>query len=138
MLVHKTELRVRYADTDKMQFVYNGKYYEYFEVGRTELLRDYGMTYDSIEKAGYYMPVVEAFIKYKNAAFYDELLVIETRMEKLPALRVRLDTKIFSKERGVQIVEGHIDLVFVNAETGKAVRPPEFFNESFKKFYDAV
>lgn len=135
MLTHKTEIRVRYADTDKMQFVYNGKYYEYFEVGRTELLRDFGLTYDKIEKEGYYMPVVEAFIKYKNSARYDELLVIETRMEKLPELRVRLDTRIFSKERGVKIVEGYIELVFVNAKTGRAIRPPDFFINSIKGFY---
>ena len=53
MLSHKTTIRVRYADTDKMQFVYNGKYLEYFEVGRTELLRSAGLPYSQIEKEGY-------------------------------------------------------------------------------------
>ena len=60
MLKHTTALRVRYADTDKMQFVYNGKYLEYFEVGRTELLRHVGLPYSEIETAGYQLPLREA------------------------------------------------------------------------------
>ena len=53
MLEHKTEVRVRYADTDQMKYAYNGKYFEYFEVGRTEMMRDNGLTYKSIEEQGY-------------------------------------------------------------------------------------
>ena len=50
MLIHKTTLRVRYADTDQMHYAYNGKYFEYFEVGRTEMMREQGLTYRTIEK----------------------------------------------------------------------------------------
>ena len=57
MLTCSTEIRVRYADTDMMQFVYNGKYLEYFEVGRTELLRSTGLSYASVEKNGYQLPL---------------------------------------------------------------------------------
>ena len=60
MLTNTTEIRVRYADTDKMQFVYNGKYLEYFEVGRTELLRAAGLAYSEVEKNGYQLPLIEA------------------------------------------------------------------------------
>ena len=56
MISNVTQLRVRYADTDKMQFVYNGKYLEYFEVGRCELLRSYGLAYSEIESHGYRHP----------------------------------------------------------------------------------
>ena len=84
MIICQTEIRVRYADTDQMQFVYNGKYLEYFEVGRTEMMREQGLTYRTIEENGYQMPVHEAFLKFKNPAFYDELLEVETRVEKLP------------------------------------------------------
>ena len=83
MLIHKTTLRVRYADTDQMNYAYNGKYFEYFEVGRTEMMREQGLTYRTIEENGYQMPVHEAFLKFKNPAFYDELLEVETRVEKL-------------------------------------------------------
>jgi len=64
MITHTAEIRVRYADTDKMQFVYNGKYLEYFEVGRTELFRSVGFPYKNIESEGYQLPLIEAGLKY--------------------------------------------------------------------------
>ena len=66
MLIHKTKIRVRYADTDQMQFAYNGKYFEYFEVGRTEMMREQNLPYKFIEENGYFMPVLTTHIDYKN------------------------------------------------------------------------
>ena len=74
MQKHFTELRVRYADTDQMRFAYNGKYFEYFEVGRTEMMREVGLPYEVIEKSGFFMPVIETKIHFFAPAFYDELL----------------------------------------------------------------
>ncbi|MFO7445995.1 MAG: thioesterase family protein [Ignavibacteriaceae bacterium] len=135
MLKHQTEIRVRYADTDQMQFVYNGKYFEYFEVGRTEMMRDNNLTYRKIEESGYNMPVLEAFVKYVSPAQYDEVLIIETRVENMPSLKVHIDHTIISKERKVVIAEGYIELVFINAKTKKAVRPPGFFVDAMKQFF---
>ena len=136
MLVHRTDIRVRYADTDQMKFVYNGKYFEYFEVGRTEMMREKGLPYSSIEKRGYRMPVREAFLKFKNPAFYDELLEVETKVEKLPELKVHIDHIIRSKERNVVIVEGYIELIFIDKKSGKPVRPPEFFVHAIKPYFE--
>jgi acyl-CoA thioester hydrolase len=138
MLIHKTNIRVRYADTDQMKYVYNGKYFEYFEVGRTEMMREYGLPYSMIEESGYQMPVREALLKFKNPAFYDELLEIETRVEKLPELKVHIDHTIRSLDRDVTIVEGYIVLVFINMETRKPVRPPEFFMNAIKPFFEEL
>lgn len=77
MLINKTEIRVRYADTDQMHFVYNGKYLEYFEVGRTEMLREIGLAYSVIENKGYQLPVLETFVKFISPAFYDDILTVE-------------------------------------------------------------
>ncbi|HRI45821.1 MAG TPA: thioesterase family protein [Ignavibacteriaceae bacterium] len=136
MMINKTEVRVRYADTDQMKFVYNGKYFEYFEVGRSEMMREVGLTYDEIEKQGYHMPVMEAKIEFKNAAFYDEVLIIESSVKELPKLKVHIDHKIYSKERNVLIVEGYIELAFMRADTRKLTRPPLFFLDTIRKFYD--
>jgi acyl-CoA thioester hydrolase len=138
MLIHKTDIRVRYADTDQMKYAYNGKYFEYFEVGRTEMMREHGLPYSIIEKNGYHMPVIEALLKFKNPAFYDELLEIETRVEKLPELKVHIDHTIRSKDRNLVIVEGYIVLVFADMKTRKPVRPPEFFMEAMKPFFGLV
>ena len=134
MLIHKTLLRVRYADTDQMQFAYNGKYFEYFEVGRTEMMRDNGLTYKSIEEHGYNMPVYSVHIDFKNPAFYDELLEIETKVEKLPVARVHIDHIIKSKERDVVIAEGYVELVFIESKTKKLTRAPQFFCFTFNKY----
>ncbi len=135
MLIHKTNVRVRYADTDQMKYVYNGKYFEYFEVGRTEMMREHGLPYSIIEKSGYQMPVREAMLKFKNPAFYDELLEVETRVESLPELKVHINHTVKSLDRDIIIVEGYIVLVFINMETRKPVRPPELFFNAIKPFF---
>ncbi len=135
MLKHKTEIRVRYADTDQMKYAYNGKYFEYFEVGRTEMMRDLNLTYKDIEEKGYFMPVIETQIKFLNPAFYDEELIIETRVEKLPLVKVHIDHIITSKNRNVVVAEGYLELAFLDAKTRKPTRAPKFFIDAMKKFY---
>ncbi|MBT8392907.1 MAG: acyl-CoA thioesterase, partial [Ignavibacteria bacterium] len=136
MLIHKTFVRVHYADTDQMQYAYNGKFFEYFEVGRTEMMREHGLPYKTIEAEGFQMPVRETYIKFINPAFYDELLEIETRVESLPQARVHIDHTVTSKNRKVVIAEGHVELAFINKETKKISRAPRFFIDAIKaEFY---
>ena len=136
MKVHKAEVRVSYSDTDQMKFVYNGNYLKYFEVGRTELLRENGLPYKKIEEQGYYLPVREAFIKYKSPAFYDEVLIVESVVTEVPAVKIHIDHVIRSKERGVVIVEGYIELASINAKTNRPTRTPQFLVDVIKKYYE--
>lgn len=138
MLHHTTEIRVRYADTDQMQFVYNGKYFEYFEVGRTEMMRDLGLPYNELEKAGYQLPVREAYVKYLSPAFYDETLLVESIVKERPGVKIQIDHIIKSKERNVVIAEGFIVLVFTKKETKKPARPPQFFLEKMNPLFQNV
>jgi len=94
MLMHKTFIRVRYNDTDKMQVVHNSNYIRYFEIARTELLRDAGMPYKDIEHRGFHLPVVETWIKYKYSAYYDDILEVQTFMKELPKPIVYIEYKI--------------------------------------------
>ena len=135
MLKHTTEVRIRYSETDQMHFVYNGKYFDFFEVGRAEMMRELNLTYKEIEDRGYGMPVVETFIKFKSPAFYDEVLSIESRVEKLPELKVHIDHTITCPQRNKIIVEGYVELVFLNSETKKLSRPPDFFINAIKKYF---
>jgi acyl-CoA thioester hydrolase len=135
MLKHYSEVRVRYADTDQMKYAYNGKYFEYFEVGRTEMMREVGLPYEVIEKSGFFMPVLETKIHFFSPAFYDELLVIETKVEKLPAVKVHIDHIIKAKERNVIICEGYVELAFIDAKTNKPTRAPKLFLDAIEKFY---
>lgn len=136
MLKHYSEVRVRYADTDQMRFAYNGKYFEYFEVGRTEMMRELNLPYKVIESNGFFMPVVETKIHFFTPAFYDELLVIETRVEKLPTVKVHIDHIIKAKQRDVVICEGYVELAFLDAKTNRPTRAPKFFIEAIEKYYE--
>ena len=135
MVIQKSIVRVRYADTDKMQFVYNGKYLEYFEVGRTELLRELGLPYSQLEKMGYSLPVIEAKVKYMNAARYDELLEIEASVKELYTPKVHVEYVINEKESGKVIAEGYTTHIFMKIDTQKAVRPPKIYMDTLAPFF---
>ncbi|MBI9070454.1 MAG: acyl-CoA thioesterase [Melioribacteraceae bacterium] len=135
MITNVTQLRVRYADTDKMQFVYNGKYLEYFEVGRCELLRTYGLPYSEIETEGYQLPLIETGLVYRNPAFYDELLDIEAKVTVLYSPKIHIEYEVRRHETGELLVTGFTDHVFILESTKKATRPPKFYIEKLAEFF---
>jgi acyl-CoA thioester hydrolase len=119
------ELRVRYADTDKMGVVYYGKYFEYFEVARTEMLRDYGLPYADLEASGVMLPVSEASAKYLKGAKYDDLLRITCRMPHRTSPKLEISYEV--RHNGELLATGETTLVFVDAKTGRPVRPPKMY-----------
>jgi len=138
MLKEKTEIRVRYSDTDQMKFVYNGKYLEYFEVGRTEMLRNNGLPYSVIEQNGFQLPVIEAFVKYINPAYYDDLLVIESEVREFPSLKIHIRYRIIKETNNEIVAEGFTKHVFININTKKVVRPPEFFLKKMRELFPEI
>jgi len=91
---HITKVRVRYSETDKMGVAYNSHYFTWFEIGRTELMRDNGFTYSEVEKSGYRFPVIEAGIKYLKPVHYDDVLTVKTWFGGKPGLRLRMNYEI--------------------------------------------
>lgn len=126
IMEHVTKIRVRYADTDKMGIVYNGNYLTFFEVGRTELMRNAGLPYIEFEKAGYMLPLVEAHVNYKQAAYYDDILEVNAKID-LTELRatLRFDYEINVGDR--QVATGWTIHTFVKMPELKPVRPPKIF-----------
>ncbi|MBI4535839.1 MAG: acyl-CoA thioesterase [Ignavibacteriae bacterium] len=133
MIKHVTDIRVRYADTDQMRFVYYGKFFEYFEQGRSDLLRTAGLPYPRIEEMGLFLPVIEAHAKYRKAARYDDLLHVITYLREVPVARVRLDYEVIKDGERELLAEGYTIHSFVNAETGKPTRAPAQFLETIEK-----
>lgn len=119
-----------------MQFVYNGKYLEYFEVGRTELLRENGLPYSVLESQGFSLPVIEAKVKYKNAARYDDLLEIESTVSELFSPRVHVDYIIRNQNTGNIVAEGYTSHIFMKNDTFKAVRPPKVYLDTLKPYFE--
>jgi acyl-CoA thioester hydrolase len=133
VIEHSTFVRVRYADTDQMKFVYYGKFFEYFEQGRSDLLRSIGLPYPEIEAMGLILPVIEAHAEYKKAARYDDELRVVTRLKDKPIARVRIDYEVYRTDDPEILAEGYTIHSFVNAETSKPTRAPARFTEAIEE-----
>jgi len=135
MISFDTNVRVRYAETDKMGYVYYGIYAEYFEVGRTELMRHYGLPYSYIEENGIMLPVLSMNVKYIKPAFYDQLLTVRTFLKEVPAARIKFDYEMYN-EQNVLLNIADITLVFIDALTRKPRKAPDSFIQRIEQdFY---
>ena len=132
MINTNTSIRVRYGETDPMKYVYYGNYAEYFEVARVELFRSLGMSYDEIEKRGIFLPVSEYKIKYLKPALYDQLLEIRTYIRKIPGIRIEFDYEIYNEDN-IKITEASTTLFFLDSETNKIVKCPDYLMELIEK-----
>ena len=133
MITSETKIRVRYADTDQMKMVYYARYFEYFEQGRSDLLRSIGMPYGELERMGYYLPVVEAHAEYRKPARYDDLLTVRVSVKEMPQACIRIEYLVTNDATREELGDGHTLHSFVNAGTGRATRAPEKFLELFRK-----
>ncbi len=123
MITNEIQVRVRYAETDQMGYVYYGNYATYFEVARVELLRSVGFTYKKLEEEGIMLPVFEFSIKYFKPAFYDDLLTIKTTLEYNDGARIRFHYEIFN-ESGSLLNKAETTLVFIDRRTNRPTIMP--------------
>lgn len=128
MIKHTCQIRVRYAETDAMQYVYYGNYAQYFEVARAELFRHLGLSYNEIEQKGILMPVSEHYTKYIFPAQYDDMLTIHTRVKELPTAKIIFEYQIFNAQNQ-KIAEASTTLFFLDKNTKKITRCPDFLME---------
>ena len=133
MFSSKTTLRVRYAETDRMGYVYYGNYAQYFEVGRVEALRQLGYSYKEIEDSGVILPVVDLQVKFKKPALYDDELIISTFIKELPSVRIRFEYEVRNQNDEL-ICTGETSLVFVDPERNKPCRAPEGIVEALRTY----
>ena len=127
MISHTTTIRVRYAETDQMGFVYYGNYATYFEVARVETLRSIGITYRSLEENGILLPVVRFQINYAAPAQYDDEIHITTIIRDQPSVRMKFEYQTYRGE--ALLNEAETDLVFTDAATKRPMRCPIHLSE---------
>ncbi len=119
------EIRVRYGETDQMGTFANASALDWFEVGRTELLRRLGVPYAEMEGRGVLLPVVEAHILYRGRARYDDLLRVTASAAMSGRARLRFDVRIVHAADARPVAEGHTIHAVVDG-SGKPIRPPEW------------
>jgi acyl-CoA thioester hydrolase len=118
-------IQPRYSETDQGGVVHHSVYAEYFEMGRTELLRANGLAYKDLEAAGVFFVIAELRIKYRRPAFYDEKLNLETVLTNVTASKVEHSYKLIRPDTGLLLAEASSVLACVDAQ-GKIRRMPEF------------
>ena len=104
--VHQCKYRVLYGDTDSGGVVYYGNYLRLFEHGRTEFMRDQGVTYKGLEDTGLILPVVESYTRYKASAVYDDMLVIHSSLAEVKKASCRFNYKIYRENSDRILVKG--------------------------------
>lgn len=121
------QLRSRYGETDKMGYVYYGRYLEYFEVTRTEMIRDSGFSYHALEESGVMLPVIHSEIQYKEPIYYDELMEITVTLYEMPTVRLITYYEIHTQNRSKLNTIGSVTLCFMDMATRRPVRAPKAF-----------
>ena len=135
MYQFEVQIRVRYAETDQMGYVYYGNFAAYYEVARTEAFRSLGIQYKQMEQAGVMMPVLEMRTKYIRPARYDDLLTIRMMLRNKPAgTRILFEYEVLNEGKELLNV-GETTMVFVDMKSGRPIPLPENILSKLEGYY---
>ncbi|TWU13793.1 Acyl-CoA thioester hydrolase YbgC [Symmachiella macrocystis] len=123
---HEIQVRVRYSETDAMGYLHHANYLNFFEMGRTELLRASGGNYRSVEEQGLFIVVVKMEVRYRAPARYDDMLTVKTQLIRSSPAKLIHNYQVFRDD--VLLCEAETLLGCVDAE-GKIQRMPDFLSE---------
>jgi acyl-CoA thioester hydrolase len=135
MYTSEFKIRIRYADTDQMGFVYYGNYPVFYEIGRVEAMRSLGFSYKKLEGSGIMMPVLESSAKYLLPAKYDELINIKTTITTLPKVKIHFAYEILNEDRKL-IHTAETILAFIKKDTFHPCRAPEEIIRLLSPYFD--
>lgn len=134
---NRTTSRVIYGDTDNMGMAYHANYFRWFEIGRTEMFRQLGLSYKSIEGRGIFLPVSETLCKFIAPARYDDLITIETTLDGALRAGVKFNYRILRQESQALLARGYTKHACVD-QNGRVVRPPKFITRLIAGNYDSL
>jgi len=135
MYLHETKKRVRYAETDKMGYLYYGHYAKYYEIGRVEALRELGLSYKEMEDSlGIMLPVLSLESRYRLPAYYDDEISIKTMLKELPAKMFTFHHELRNQEAQL-INTATVKLFCVDMKTNQRVNPPDFLLKKLHSYF---
>ncbi len=135
MLSSEIKIRVRYGEVDRMGYLHHGNYALYFEEGRTELLRGFGLSYRTMEDEGILLPVREMNIRYLKPVLYDEEVILVTTLTQIPSAKLEFEY-IMKNVSGDVLSKAKTTLVFSDAKTKKVIRTPGYFLDLVSPYFD--
>ena len=121
------QIKVRYCETDQMGLVHHGSYINYFEEARIAWISNLGFSYSEMEKSGIILPVSKLNVSYLRPTYFDDVLVVSVELTEIPTSRLIFNYTI--KNKDVVVVKGTTVLAFLNKETKKPVRCPDYMLE---------
>lgn len=128
MTEHKTTIRVRYGETDRMGYAHHSSYALYLEEARMEYLRQIGLDYKMIEDSGIILPLSSLNIRYSYPIFFDDIIVIQTRLEQPADIKLKFKYKIYNQKKKL-VSWAETTLVFVDAKTRRLIPTPKDYLE---------
>lgn len=134
MIQSRSNVTVRYSETDMMGVVYHGSYLPWFEVGRTNLLKEHGVIYRRLEAEGFRLPVIEMSARYIRPAYYDDEITIVSTIREKPLLRIRIEYEVLRGDE--RLATGSTLHAFID-KAGRPVRPPAAFTERMSALFAA-
>lgn len=135
MLQFDYHKRVRYAETDKMGYLYYGHYAMLYEIGRAEMIRDLGLSYHQMEEELHIMmPVLSLQCRYRLPAKYDDLLTIRTQLIDKPTKMITFHHEIYNQQHDL-LNTGEVKLFFVDMNTNRRVSVPSYLSEKLESFF---
>ena len=138
MKISKTELTVRYAETDQMGIVHHSVYPIWYEAGRTDYIKMFGISYTEMEAAGVMMPLINLTCHYGIPAKYEDVVVVETRATKLSAAKMVLYYEVKRRSDGVLLGSGTTEHGFVDSKTFKPINVKKKLPELFSMIYNDI
>jgi len=133
LVEYSHKLRSRYGETDKMGYVYYGRYLEYFEVARTEMIRSFGLSYRELEEKGVMLPVIHSELEYKIPVHYDVEMEIKVKVFDMPNVRLQTFYEVLTENSDKPHVFGEVSLCFMDAKTRRPCRAPQEFLEKIEQ-----
>lgn len=133
MIESKSQIRVRYEETDASGMVYHGSLIPWLEVARVEMMDNLGLPYKQLEnKEGSHMAVFEVHVKILKPAYFDDRLLVKAYIKERPKVRLTVEYEILRE--GVQIATAETKHAFMNSEK-KAIKPPKVFMETINGYF---
>ncbi|KPU43449.1 putative esterase [Oxobacter pfennigii] len=132
MFVNENKFRVRYVETDKMGIVYHANYYVWFDMGRTEFLRDIGYQFSDLENSGLLFPLLETRCLHKKPARFDELLTVKTTINEMKGVRISFNYEVYNESNEL-IATGYTGHAFVDSNMR-----PLILKKSFPDLYEKL
>ncbi len=135
MFTSETQIRIHYALTDQMGVVYYGNYAQFYEIGRTESIRELGFTYKEIEAMGIFLAVTDMHIRFLRPAKYDDVITVKTTLTEIPEHhKIVFHGEIFNVEKQL-LNTGVVTLYFVDSKSMKRVNMPKELKEKLEKYF---